>query len=473
MWNKYYCVSTIEDALKILADNPGKAKLIAGGTDVVLELEKGIHPKNEILVDISRVDSLDHIILEDEEVIHLGAMTTHNHCVNSTLIQNFAPLLAEACYSVGSPQIRNRGTVVGNLVTASPANDTISPLMALDAVLTVQSIDGERLIPLRDFYTGVRKSVLRPGEIVTDVAFRALSKNEKGTFTKYALRKAQAISLVNAAVILRIDDDKVTKCSITLGAVTPVIIHSEKAESFLIGKVLSKDNIKEASELVKQDISPISDIRSSADFRDRIASIIVKRGLEKLASDDSQDNSFPKNPVVLWGKTTPNNKKLDVTKAIEAENTEIHTKINGKEYRFQSGQQKSLLHLLRDEAGLAGTKEGCGEGECGACTVYLDGVAVMSCIVPAPRADGAEITTIEGITDGDKLHPVQEAFIAEGAVQCGYCTPGFIMSAVKLFEEKKNPDIDQIKMAITGNLCRCTGYYKIVKAIESVAERTG
>lgn len=473
MWNKYYCVSTIDDALKILAENPGKAKLIAGGTDVVLELEKEIHPQIEILVDISRVESLDHIILEDDDVVHLGAMTTHNHCVNSKIIQNFAPLLAEACYSVGSPQIRNRGTVVGNLVTASPANDTISPLMALDAVLTVRSIDGERLVPLREFYSGVRKTVLRPGEIVTDVAFRAMRKEEKGTFIKYALRKAQAISLVNAAIILNMDGNRVSNCSIALGAVAPVIIASEKAQSFLIGKILNKENIQQASDLVTQDISPISDIRSSADYRDKIASIIVKRGLEKLASDDSRDNSVPINPVVLWGKTTPNHKKLDVTKFFTTDSSEIRTKINGKEYRFQSGQQKSLLHLLRDEAGLAGTKEGCGEGECGACTVYLDGVAVMSCLVPAPRADGAEITTIEGITNGEKLHPVQKAFIDEGAVQCGYCTPGFIMSAVKLFEEYSNPDIDQIKMAITGNLCRCTGYYKIVKAIESVAERTG
>jgi carbon-monoxide dehydrogenase medium subunit len=197
--------------------------------------------------------------------------------------------------------------------------------------------------------------------------------------------------------------------------------------------------------------------------------ICTLRALRAIESGEWRAG-FPDQPVLLWSQI---NRKKTNGRNVQSHhdaNYPIITKINGKEYNFPRSQHKTLLRLLREDAGLTGTKEGCAEGECGACTVFLDGMAVMSCLVPATRAHGAEIITIEGLANEEKLHPVQQAFIKEGAVQCGYCTPGLIMSAAKLLEEKPHPEREDIKQAITGNLCRCTGYYKILTAIERASK---
>ena len=148
----------------------------------------------------------------------------------------------------------------------------------------------------------------------------------------------------------------------------------------------------------------------------------------------------------------------------------VSFKLNGKKTNVDVSSDTPLLWVLRDTLGMVGTKFGCGKAQCGACTVHLDGEAVMSCLIPAPRSHGSEIVTIEGISSGDNLHPIQQSFIDCGAVQCGYCTPGLIMSCVKLLAEYPQPTRAQSEQAITGNLCRCTGYYKIFEAIEKVAK---
>ena len=149
----------------------------------------------------------------------------------------------------------------------------------------------------------------------------------------------------------------------------------------------------------------------------------------------------------------------------------IELTINGKKRKVETTSSTRLLDLLRDDLHLTGTKEGCGKGECGACTVIMNGELVASCLILAPQADGAVITTIEGVGDDTCLDPVQEAFIETGAVQCGFCTPGMILVAKKLLKENPHPDEEEIKRGISGNLCRCTGYQKIFDAIKLAANR--
>ncbi|MGO8881743.1 MAG: (2Fe-2S)-binding protein [Desulfomonilaceae bacterium] len=148
----------------------------------------------------------------------------------------------------------------------------------------------------------------------------------------------------------------------------------------------------------------------------------------------------------------------------------IQLTINGEPVEAAVSANQTLVQFLRDDLGLTGTKHGCGLGDCGACTVILDGKAVNSCLVLAVQADGGEILTIEGLAENGKLHPLQQAFVDKGAIQCGFCTPGMILSAKALLDEKPNPTELEIRTAISGNLCRCTGYQKIVEAIGEAAE---
>lgn len=151
----------------------------------------------------------------------------------------------------------------------------------------------------------------------------------------------------------------------------------------------------------------------------------------------------------------------------------IHLRVNGEEYSVAVEPHKTLLWLLREELNLTGTKEGCGAGECGACTVIFNGRPVNSCLVLAVEADGAEIQTVEGEAKGGELSELQKAFIEHNALQCGFCTPGMIMSARALLNKNPKPTEEEIKEAIEGNLCRCTGYKPIIEAIKAAAEKEG
>ncbi len=149
----------------------------------------------------------------------------------------------------------------------------------------------------------------------------------------------------------------------------------------------------------------------------------------------------------------------------------INFTLNGRPQEVECPPDRRVVDLLRRDLGLTGTKEGCGAGECGACTVLVDGVSRLSCLMLAAQLQGRSITTIEGLAREDRLHPLQRAFVEEGAVQCGFCTPGMVLAAVDLLARRPHPDREEIRRGLSGNLCRCTGYQKIVDAVETAAGR--
>lgn len=515
MWHTYYAPATVGEALDLLRRHGDACRLIAGGSDLILELERGVR-QQDILVDISRVAGLDqiaHTTADGAGMLSLGANVTHNQVVATAGAVAHAFPLARACWLVGAPQIRNRGTVAGNLVTASPANDTITPLWAMDATVTLASAArGERTLPFDKFFLGVRRTALLPDEMLVRIDIPTLKPSERGTFLKLGLRQAQAISLINVAVVLDFDsngvvpDGVVSRARIALGAVAPTILRASQAESYLAGKALTDDVIDEAAALAADAARPISDIRASADYRRDMVRVYTARALCELR-DGTERVGWPEKPVLLWGS-----RRTDGVGAIlcdrpplaiaptvaTAPSTQEHVDgisftLNGRPVTLHGAHGKTLLRALREDAGLTGTKEGCAEGECGACTVWLDGMAVMSCLVPAERAAGCDIVTVEGLSipllvhgedaaakaaagaaaseasTAESLHPLQQAFVDAGAVQCGYCTPGILMSAANLMQEVTHPTLTQVKEALTGNLCRCTGYYKILEAVEAAA----
>ncbi|MBW2703421.1 MAG: FAD binding domain-containing protein [Deltaproteobacteria bacterium] len=475
LWERYYTVTNLDEAVRLLDEHKKAARIVAGGTDLMIELGRKAR-QTPVLIDITRVPGTDGIALGDDGLLHLGPNVTHAQASASALVQEKGLPLAQACWQVGAPAIRNRATVAGNLATASPANDTITALRALDAALVLRSVRGERIVPVEDCYKGVRRTVIEPDELIVDIRFSPLGPRHRATYLKLGLRRVLAIAVVNVAVVLELDDeDKVAHARIATGCVAPTIVCAPDAELALTGHALTDEKIDEAADSTAASISPIDDLRGAAWFRRDEVRALLRRGLRALRDGDPRFGLPTAAKMIrLSTETSKTDPVLDeqVLHETTGEQPIVFT-VNGERKEVQGANGKSLLHMLRDDLGLTGTKVGCEEGECGACTVWLDGRAVLACLTPAPRAHGAEVTTIEGLAKGDEMHPVQQAFVDVDAVQCGYCTPGFVMSAAKLLEERKNPDTAQIRQAVSGNLCRCTGYYKIVEAVEKAARELG
>lgn len=487
MWHTYHAPGTVSEALDLLARYRDVCRVVAGGTDLILELERGVRHR-EVLVDVSRVAELNQITLDDKTgfsekpgLLTIGANVTHNQVVANEDAVQYAFPLAKACWLVGAPQIRNRGTVAGNVITASPANDTIAPLWAMDATVTlVSAARGERTLPFNEFFLGVRRTAMQPDELLLRITVPTLKESERGTFLKLGLREAQAISLINVAAVLDFGPDgAVARARIALGSVAPTIVRTGEAEAFLQGQQLTEEVVEQAAELAAGAARPISDVRAGADYRRDMVRVYAARALRELR-DGTERAGWPDRPVLLWGSNGRNGHVQEHAATNDGETDTVRFMLNGQPAEFRGVHGKTLLRALREELGLTGTKEGCAEGECGACTVWLDGVAVMSCLVPAERAAGANIVTVEGlaglnggstgVAEGLNLHPLQQAFIEAGAVQCGYCTPGILMSTANLMQEVAQPSLGQVKEALTGNLCRCTGYYKILQAVEKAVQ---
>ncbi len=297
MWRTYLRPATLAEALDLLDAHVSQARLIAGGTDVLVELSRGVRP-TETLIDLTAIPDLRYV-RADGDHITLGALATHNDVIASARCRERALPLAQACWEVGAPQIRTRATVAGNLITASPANDTITPLIALGASVMLASRAGERTVPLDSVLPG--RAPHRHGAeraAARDSRPACCATNQRGIFLKLGLRRAQAISVINAACVLTFDGEMITDARITLGSVAPTIVRASAAEDYLRGKRLDDETRAEAGRLAAEAATPIDDVRGTAIYRSQTLGGLVAEALRRIAAG-TEAEGLPDAPVLL------------------------------------------------------------------------------------------------------------------------------------------------------------------------------
>ena len=268
---EYYKPTSLKEALDLLKTHEGKVSLLNGGTDLIVRMQEG-HSAPPVVVDIKRIPGLNEIQITDEKVT-IGATVLLNTIGVNPVIRERYPFLAQAALSVGSKQVRNRATLAGNICNASPLADTATPLMVLEADVHVYGEDGTKIIPINEFFVFVRKTVLKPTDIVTGISFKQ-NPNLFGIFTKMSRRKEVDLSTV-CATVLKTEDTYRISC----GAVAPTPVRLPKTEAFLAGKPLSDKVIDEACEIASGEVTPISDIRASEAYRREMVGVMLKRSL--------------------------------------------------------------------------------------------------------------------------------------------------------------------------------------------------
>ena len=270
---EYLKPDSIKETISILSQFGEKAQILNGGTDLIVEMrDKIIQP--EYLVDIKAIPQLNKITYDEQEGLEIGATVTLNEISNSKVVQTHYPILVKACKTVGSYQVRNRATLVGNICNASPAADIAPPLLVLEAKVNIIGPTGEKIVPINQFFTGVKKNILKKGEIVTSITIPPIKGKWVGVYLKQGRKKEVDLATVGVAVVCIRGEVR-----IALGAVAPVPIRAFKTEELLKGKTIDESLLEKAGKSALTEVSPISDIRSSQEYREEIIKVLVKRAI--------------------------------------------------------------------------------------------------------------------------------------------------------------------------------------------------
>ena len=374
-----------------------------------------------------------------------------------------------------------------NLCNGSPASDTAPALIALGAEVVLVGPEGEMWLPLERFFRGPGRTARHPDQLLVVVEVSAPAPNTGSTFVKIG-RVAADIAKANAAVCFMRDGDRIADCRLAFGSVAPTPMRAPHAEAILRGQTMTPELIAHAAAVAAEEISPIDDVRSTAAYRRQVVTALtmdgINRAWERAANGESANGRMGEWLENDGGRRTEDAPRITHHASRTADHAssrsipsgrvthhEITLTVNGITRHLHVAANDLLLNVLREDLELTGTKYGCGIGECSACTVLMDGKPVLACLVLAAAADGRDIRTVEGLAAPDgTLDPLQEAFIEHAALQCGFCTPGMLMTAKDLLETHPHPTEVDVRDHLRGNMCRCTGYAAIVRAVLAAAD---
>jgi xanthine dehydrogenase iron-sulfur cluster and FAD-binding subunit A len=409
------------------------------------------------LLDLSRVAELQ--AAEGGDPVRLGAAVTYTRLLEE--LAELLPVLALAARTIASRQVRNRATLGGALAIADPSADGLAALVAAGAEVELASASGVRRLPVADFLTGPYERDLRADELI--VAVDVPRAAGPAAYAKVGARNAMARAACAVAVVVNTER---RTAGIAVAASAPTPVRATAAEELLAaeapwgsGGELDPGFVQRVGALVAEATRPRSDGRGSEAYKRHAAAVLGGRALARAWRSDGSPAA-----------TGPARSRVDQPQPAAAGRT---LRVDGAERELAAEHSAdSLLRVLRDDLGVTAPKDACEEGECGSCTVSIDGEIACACLVPAVQAAGCDIETAAGLAAPDgELHPVQEAFLEAGGVQCGFCTPGFVMAARDLLRRVPEPTAEEIREGLNGNLCRCTGYQKIVTAVQLAAGR--
>ena len=457
---EYAAPETLAEALALLREHGAEAKVLAGGQSLVPLLNYRL-ARPRLVVDINGLPLAG--VRVDNGSLQLGALTRHHELEELPEIARSAPLLPEVARLIGNVRVRSLGTVGGSLAHADPAAELPMAVVALDARLTLASASGSRTVPARDFFTGYLSTALAPDELLT--AIEVPVTLGMGWAVEEFARRAGDFAVVAVAAGVSLDRrGRVDDARLALGGVADRPVRATAAEDVLRGQEPSAERLARAAEVVRERLDPQSDAFASGAYRRLLAGVLTRRALTRAVSSEGASTAPSEaSPRRIAAAKPP----LEASPQRGAGRKGLM--INGRARDVDVRPGQTLLEVLRDTLGIFDVKEGCGEGVCGACTVLLDGRPVSSCLTLAAAARGRALLTVSGLEREGGLHPLQEAFVRHGGVQCGFCTPGMLLTTLAFLERHPRPSRDAIRTALEGNLCRCTGYAKILDAVLAYA----